>query len=205
MSLNFNIVWLAGSLLFGFTLSSDSQTPVFDQLKERFEEGEIFVAEFEHEYLDGYTGEVTEAGGSIWIAKGTYRVQSEDQVMVVDGDVSRVYDQIRNRLLISEYIEEEDDFAPSRMLQGVDESYSIEENSNSGNTRVTLESDDPFVIFDRVQIRLNGNGIPEVIEAVDQADNRLTTRFREGAFRDFDPSLFEIDVPENAERIDLRH
>lgn len=205
MNLNFNIVWLTGYLLFSVTLSADAQTPVFDQLKERFETGEIFVAEFEHEYRDDYTGEVTDAGGSIWIAAGTYRVQSEDQVMVVDGDVSRVYDRIRNRLLISHYIEEEDDFAPSRMLQGVDESYSIGEIESQDETRITLESEDPFVIFDRVEIRLNRNGIPEVIEAVDQADNRLTTRFREGTFRDHDPALFEIDVPESAERIDLRH
>lgn len=181
------------------------QTPFFDQLKQKFENGEIFVATFTHEYRDAYTGEQSVNEGKIWISANKYRVESEEQIMVVDGEISRVYDAIRNRLLISTYEVEEDDFAPSRMLQGVDDSYSVREESSSREARIILENEDPFAIFNVVEINVNRDGLPVAIEAIDQAENVLITRFENGRFMTDDPSLFDIQVPKDAEQIDLRH
>lgn len=181
-----------------------AQTPHFDELKQKFEDGYIFHASFTHEYRDSYTGEESRSQGEIWIGSGDYKVESEDQVMVVDGEISRVYDAIRNRLLISDYEEEEDDFAPSRMLQGVDETYRVEEEVNS-EILISLISDDPFAVFTNVEISLDQNGNPEVIQAVDQVDNMLITMFQNGRFIEETSDLFEIEIPEGAERIDLRH
>jgi outer membrane lipoprotein-sorting protein len=197
------IVWLCFLIILPVKL--DAQTPAFDQLKLKFEEGNIFNAVFTHEYEDSYTGEHSQNQGEIWIGKDSYRVEGDEQIMIVDGEISRVYDGIRNRLLISDYDEEEDDFAPSRMLQGVDDSYSIGEESLNSGTLITLTTDDPFAIFISVEITLDGNGNPVVIRAVDQVDNLLTTRFETGRFQEADPELFEMEVPGNAERIDLRH
>lgn len=184
---------------------SQAQTPHFAELRERFEEGEIFAARFDHEYRDSYTGEESLTGGEIWIGREMYRVESQEQIMLVRGGESRVYDPLRNRLLISEYVEEEDDFAPSRMLQGVDETYSVREESVRGGTRIILTSEDPFSVFKRVEITLNSLGVPERIEARDQVDNLLITRFRNGRFSRGEESLFELQVPADAERIDLRY
>lgn len=181
-----------------------AQTPHFDELKQKFEDGYIFYASFTHEYRDSYTGEESRSQGEIWIGSGEYKVESEDQVMVVDGEISRVYDAIRNRLLISDYEEEDDDFAPSRMLQGVDETYRVEEEVNS-EILISLISDDPFAVFTNVEISLGQNGNPEVIQAVDQVDNMLITMFQNGRFIEETSDLFEIEIPEGAERIDLRH
>lgn len=126
--------------------------------------------------------------------------------MVVDGDISRVYDATKNRVIISDYVEEEDDFAPSRMLQGVDTSYSISESAISGNrTEILLESDDPFTVFQTVTITLNNSGLPIEIQATDQANNQLTTRFEDGEFVEPDENLFELNEPDDAETIDLRY
>lgn len=182
-----------------------AQTPNFDQLKQQFEDGHIFHATFTHEYRDSYTGEESHSQGEIWIGNEEYKVESEDQVMVVDGEISRVYDEIRNRILISEYVEEEDDFAPSRMLQGVDETYQVEEEVNSSEVLITLVSDDPFAVFTLVEISIDQNGHPVLIRAVDQVDNVLVTRFQNGQFIEETPHLFELSIPEDAERIDLRH
>jgi outer membrane lipoprotein-sorting protein len=206
-----NLISLRGIFVFTICLvmislgTLQAQTPQFDELKMKFERGEIFNASFSHEFHDSYTNERTHTEGEIWIGGEKYRVESDEQVMVVDGEISRVYDNIRNRLLISEYDEEEDDFAPSRMLQGVDETYSVQEQNSQNETRITLSSDDPFAIFKTVEITLDSNGNPVVILATDQVDNLLTTRFENGRFQDFAQTLFELDIPENAERIDLRH
>jgi len=196
-------LWVCVLLIYPINL--DAQTPAFDQLKQKFEEGYIFNAVFSHEYEDSYTGEHSQNQGEIWIGKDSYRVEGDEQIMIVDGEISRVYDGIRNRLLISDYDEEEDDFAPSRMLQGVDDSYNVEEESVTSETIIRLTSDDPFAIFISVEITIDDHGNPVLIRAVDQVENLLTTRFEIGQFQEADPDLFQMEIPENAERIDLRH
>lgn len=181
-------------------------TPAFDQLKLAFEDGMIFHAEFSHLYEDSFTGETQHNEGVIWIGKDQYKIEGSDQVMVVDGDLSRVYDSKKNRVIISDYIEEEDDFAPSRMLQGVDDSYSVSESSlNDGRTEIVLQSDDPFSIFVTVTILLHSNGNPEEIKALDQAENLLVTSFSNGTFTETTEGLFDLETPADAELIDLRY
>ncbi|WP_176719465.1 LolA family protein [Rhodohalobacter halophilus] len=189
-----------------FSAEGFTQTPEFDRLKANFEEGLILEADFSHLYKDAFTGEEQYSEGKIWIGKEKYRIEGDMQSMVVDGEISTVFDRSRNRVIISEYIEEEDDFAPSRMLQGVDESFSVsEESGNEGQTVVTLASDDPFTVFQTVRIYLNENGSPERIVAVDQVENELITMFENGSFRSAEPTIFELNIPDEAEKIDLRY
>src|SRR6056297_43971 len=205
-NLGFNLLLpLLTALLFSGMITesiSAQDTPVFDSLKSKFEQGMIFTADFSHRYEDSFTGESQQNDGRIWIGKDQYKIEGNNQVMVVDGEISRVYDATKNRVIISDYVEEEDDFAPSRMLQGVDESYSVSETAGSGNsTQITLESDDPFSVFKVVTIRIDQEGRPAEI----QAENQLTTRFQGGEFVEPDNNLFELNEPESAEQIDLRY
>lgn len=193
------------SAVSGQTVSAQN-TPVFDRLKAMFEQGMIFRADFTHRYEDSFTGETQQNVGKIWIGKDQYKIEGNNQVMVVDGDISRVYDVSKNRIITSDYVEEEDDFAPSRMLQGVDTSYAINESAAPGNsTEITLRSDDPFSVFQTVTISLNSNKLPTEIRATDQANNQLTTRFDDGDFIKPDENLFELNAPDDAEAIDLRY
>jgi hypothetical protein len=187
-------------------LSAQSDTPQFDLLKSQFENRKVFSADFTHEYNDTFTGEQQLTSGTIWVGKEKYKVNSGSNVMLVDNDISRVYDSTKNRVIISEYIEEDDDFAPSRMLQGVDDSFTVRElRLTNGQTVIQLESDDPFSIFVSVTIYLDASAVPIRIEALDQVENELVTVFNEGRFIDDDATLFEINYPDDVEWIDLRH
>lgn len=180
-------------------------TSEFDALRERFERQQVFIAEFTHEFSDAFTGERQFTEGEIFVGKDRYRMVSGSDVMLVEGELSKVYDSSRNRVIISDYEEEEDDFAPSRMLQGVDDHFSVSERTlQSGELLVTLISNDPFSLFDEVFITLDQFGIPLQIEAVDQVENRLITRFFGGRFTIDDDQFFRFNYPEDAERIDLR-
>lgn len=205
----FKVIVFAGLILsipFGFQSAAAQDTPSFDQLKIMFENGLIFKAEFLHRYEDSFTGESQTSEGVIWIGKEQYKIVGSNQVMVVEGDVSRVFDETKNRLIISEYIEEEDDFAPSRMLQGVDSSYSVSERTLQNEEKeIILKSDDPFSIFEEVTILLDIDGRPAEISATDQAENRLMIRFSNGMFTEPEDGLFEIDTSQDAELIDLRY
>lgn len=187
------------------TVYAQNETPEFDRLKKTFQEGWIFTSIFTHEYYDSFTGEQQFSEGKIWIGNDRYKIEGDSQQMLVDGETSTVYDGLKKRVIVSDYVEEEDDFAPSRMLQGADTTFSVsEEPIPDGGTKVLLESDDPFSVFRVVVIYIDTNGNPVRIEAIDQAENELITRFEQGGFEVIRDDMFQLEVPVDAELIDLR-
>ena len=184
---------------------SGQNTSHFDNLKQKFEVDYVFMSDFTHEYNDTFTGDQQVTTGVTWVGNEQYKVQNGESIMYVDGEISRVYDNTKNRVIVSDYIEEEDDFAPSRMLQGVDSTYNVEEYENeSGNPVIELTSTDPFSVFSNVSIFLNEAGIPTRIIAIDQVENELITYFENGEFVQKNPEIFQFQYPEDAEEIDLR-
>jgi len=181
------------------------QNPL-DRLKARFENGSIFHADFSQRYIDSYTQDTTLSKGLIWVGREKYKVHGNHQSIVVDGQTSMVYDELRNRVIISDYDPSEDDFAPSRMLNGADSTYSIGSQNNKGEgINVVLVSEDPFAVFKKVEIQMTSDLIPVYIKAIDQTDNHIITRFKDGSFVEEQPRMFNLDYPEGAEIIDMRN
>ncbi|MEQ9309028.1 MAG: outer membrane lipoprotein carrier protein LolA [Balneolaceae bacterium] len=182
-----------------------AQSSAFIELKTRFDESSVFHAEFEHTYIDAYTEESTNSEGLIWIDQKGYKLESDDKIIVVDGEISRVYEGSRNRLIISEYDPEEDDFAPSKMLSGIDETYTTSEKKlSNGNTLITLLTEDDFATFVKVEIEVNKMIEPLKITAYDFADNLIITTFENGKFERLTDQTFNLDYPEDAEIVDMR-
>lgn len=198
----------AGLLIAFFLFTGSSlfaQTPNFDLLKERFETGEVFAAEFDHTYTDSYTGESTSSAGQIWIDQVRYKLMAEGQTIVVDGETSRVYDTDRNRVIIDTYYPDEDDFAPSRMLSGIDSTYTVSERKQGSRTLVSLTSTDDFSVFAEVEILLDADLRPLRIIAIDISDNEIVTNFSNGRFYAPESNLFQLEYPEDAEVVDMRY
>tara|TARA_Y100001935_G_scaffold239088_1_gene226367 strand:+ start:115525 stop:116148 length:624 start_codon:yes stop_codon:yes gene_type:complete len=183
-----------------------AQNSIFDQLRSTFEAGKVFKADFTHTYIDSYTEEETKTNGTIWINKDGYRLEADDQIIVVDGALSTVYDAARNRVIISEYDAEEDDFAPSRLLSGLDETYVLAgEESSGGITTINLESNDDFAVFVGISIEVGSDLHPQKITATDFAENVIITGFSNGEFLSDAEGIFELSPPEDAEIVDMRY
>ncbi len=183
-----------------------AQNSIFDQLRSTFEAGKVFKADFTHTYIDSYTEEETKTNGTIWINKDGYRLEADDQIIVVDGALSTVYDAARNRVIISEYDAEEDDFAPSRLLSGLDETYVLAgEESSGGITTINLESNDDFAVFVGISIEVGSDLHPQNITATDFAENVIITGFSNGEFLSDAEGIFELSPPEDAEIVDMRY
>lgn len=188
-----------------FSETGLAQSPAFDELRKKFAEGQVFTASFEHTYIDSYTNETSTSEGEIWIDQVGYKLEGEHQLILVDGELSKVYDELRNRLIISEYDPDEDDFAPSRMLSGLDDTYTpSQENLENGNVLITLTTDDDFEIYTTVEIEVNENLEPLKITAYDFAENILITTFQDGQFINRDEEIFRLEYPEDAEIVDMR-
>lgn len=197
-------------LVIFFCLGSSSpvqaQESPFSQLKQKFEEGAIFNADFHHQSVDSYTQDTVASRGEIWVGERQYKVQSENQSVVVNGKTSMVYDENRNRVIVSKYEPEEDDFAPSRILNGVDSTFTVETQEQQENQiYIRLASDDPFAIYKKVEIYLSKALVPEKIRAVDPVDNVITTTFDEGQFIARQQDMFLLEYPDSAEIVDMRN
>lgn len=183
-----------------------AQSAAFEQLKATFDSTTVFRADFNYVYTDSYTGESNTSSGEIWIDDTGYKLQTAEQVLVVDGELSKVYDSIKNRVIISEYEVEEDDFAPSKMLSGIDDTYMVSESSNAnGNVVISLETDDDFADYLTVLIEVDKEGTPVRITAYDFADNESITTFDNGVFINKTEDLFTLNYPETAEIVDMRY
>lgn len=194
--------WLCCS----FTLSLQAQENPFAKLKNKFEQGEVFSAEFHHQSIDSYTEDTVASGGRIWVGEQQYKVRGDHQTVVVNGETSMVYDDNRNRVIISKYEPSEDDFAPSRILNGIDSTFTVEVQEERENKYyIRLTSDDPFAIYKKVEIYLTKGLVPQKIRAVDPVDNIITTSFNRGQFIDAQEGIFMLDYPSGAEVVDMRN
>lgn len=186
--------------------TAQSTSGEFNSMIDRFKSGEIFRGEFVHRYVDSYTQDTVVSRGQLWVGRDRYKVVSNRKTIVVDQMISRVYDQDRGRVIISRYDPEEDDFAPSRFLNGTDSTYTVSSTEiRDGNTVIQLESKDAFALFNEVRITISADLIPRDIFAVDQAENRITTTFANGRFIGFRDGMFELNYPDTTEIIDMRN
>jgi hypothetical protein len=175
------------------------------QLRERFTGGDAFTAFMTHEFVDSFTRDTVVTSGTIWIGTDSYKVVTDQQLVTVDGSVSKVYNRPQNKLIISFYDPEEDDFAPSRFLAGARDRYQVAEEADDAGTLITLISGDPFEMFSEVRIHLDEDGIPWLIAGTDQAGNEFSTWFENGVFIPSTGDLFDISWPGTAEVVDLRN
>lgn len=183
-----------------------AQENPFSQLKQKFEQGAIFYADFHHQSIDSYTEDTVASSGKIWVGERRYKVRADDQSVVVDGETSMVYDENRNRVIISKYEPEEDDFAPSRILNGVDSTFTVKaEEQQDNQIYIRLTSDDSFAIYKEVEIYLSNALVPQKIRAVDPVDNVITTTFQQGEFITSEENMFLLDYPSGAEVVDMRN
>lgn len=207
-NLNDNVfrLLLGAFLLLGITFSADAQETPFAKLKKKFDQDQVFNARFQHRSIDSYTQDTVSRSGQIWVGERRYKVRTAHQSVVVNGKTSMVYDDSRNRVIISKYEPSEDDFAPSRILNGIDSTFAVEVQEERDNQiYIRLASDDPFAIYKKVEIFLSKGLIPKKIRAVDPVDNIITTTFRNGKFIDVTENLFMLDYPEGAEIVDMRN
>ncbi len=190
--------------LFGLEISLYLRKPLFKNSGKSLK-GQVFHARFTQKTVDSFTGNKSKRSGELWVAKNAYKVLSGQQEITVNGGISTVYDHKKDRVIISNYDPRDDDFAPSRFLNGVDSTYSIASQGKAGkHFFIKLHSDDPFSVFKKVAITLGKQSIPEKLKVVDSADNQIATTFSDGGFVPRKRGMFTLSYPDSVRIIDMR-
>jgi outer membrane lipoprotein-sorting protein len=185
-------------------MSQATESPALQNLKAKFTDESLYRAEMSHHFTDSFTGETTDIFGTIWFGRDAYRIDTPDQVVIVNGDISSVWNRRQNRVIISLYSADDDEFAPSRFFTGDHGAFISEDIPQSGGTLIHIRSDDPFELFSQVKIFVDADGRPVRIEAVDQMENQVRTEFRFGRFELRSNELFNPEFPRGTEIVDLR-
>lgn len=196
-------------LIFTLLITGEVRNSVhlLDELGEKIRAGYVFEADMEHEFTDAFTQETMVNNGRIWIGENRYKVVTADQEITVQGNVSTVFNRAQNKVIISTYFPEEDDFAPSRFLGNIADTFVISEFSapHAGIATLSLQSKDVFEMISKARIQIReADLIPVSIYAEDQTDNVFLTQFNNGRFIPNHDSIFALDWPANATVIDLR-
>lgn len=198
--------WLGLMMMLFFGGSLLGQKSYLSLIQDKIRNGEILSAQFNHEFTDAYTQEISQNEGSIWIGWQQYRIETAGQIIVVDGTLSKVLDRSRNRVIISEYDSELDDFAPSKIIGGLGNTYQVVDTKKRLNFQeYNLQSSDPFSTFEQMNIRIDSELRPSSLTALDKGANRMQTSFSEVEYIPVSVNLFELIIPENAEIVDMRY
>ena len=168
----------------------------------------LFAAEMAHTFIDSFTFDTVRTSGKVWIGLNRYKMIIGERYILVDDSTSTVYDRLKNRIIISDYDPSDDDYAPSRFLSATSTEYNVSERrdrENRRNRRVDLTSADPFSIFSKVEIVLDGTQTPLQIKAEDQSKNLLISDFSQGSFAQPGSEVFKLNHPADVEVVDLRN
>ena len=183
-----------------------AQVNYLNLIQDNLRHGAILSAQFNHDFIDAYTQETSRNEGSIWIGWQQYRIETVGQIIVVNGELSKVLDRRRNRVIISEYDSELDDFAPSKIIGGLGNTYQVVDTKSRQNTQeFNLQSSDAFSTFKQMSIRIDSDLKPVDLSALDMGANRMQTSFSEVKYLSSSSNLFELIIPEGAEIIDMRY
>ena len=192
------------ALFLGVPLTA--QVNYLNLIQDKLRNGAILSAQFNHEFIDAYTKETSSNEGSIWIGWQQYRIETLGQIIVINGELSKVLDRGRNRVIISEYDSELDDFAPSKIIGGLGNTYQVVDTKSRHNTQeFNLQSSDSFSTFEQMSIRIDSDLKPVDLSALDMGANRMQTSFSEVKYLPSSSNLFELIIPEGAEIIDMRY
>ena len=182
-----------------------AQDSVFNRLKQKFDSGYIFKANLTNQFIDSYTKDTMSTRGDIWIGKDRYKIILKDRYILVSNMISKVYNGIKNQVIISKYDPQEDDYAPSRFLSGSQKEYKITDRQvGKFGYLIEMRSNDPFSLFQKIEIEVTNNLVPIYIKAIDQTNNITLSRFGNGTFVKPTDKMFTISYPKDAEIIDLR-
>jgi hypothetical protein len=185
---------------------TDSMT-VLDRISARLQQGDVFHAQMQHQFVDGFTGDEVLTEGEVWVASDGYKIITDAQHISVQDDVSTVYNMREQKVIISTYYPEDDDFAPSRLLGSYSDRFSITgvETPEEGYKRIILESTDPFEVITTARLLIDESSLlPVGMFAEDQTSNTYETMFSQGRYTTESEVDFSLDWPEQAEIIDLR-
>jgi chaperone LolA len=207
-------VWIAIS--FGICLpvmaAEISSQEIIQKVEQKLNEQKTVKAHFEETYLWKLTGEKQSITGE-FVLKGEnrFRITTEDQVIVSDGETLWTYNKPTRRVLIDKLEKADNDWLPQKLFMKAQKEYrhrmageEAVQGQNCYLVEFSAEKEDMYITKMKVWVGKE-SWIPVKIEQTDISKNRtvyLLSEIQTG--EPIEDSIFQFRAPESAEVIDLR-
>ena len=201
--------WLLPIMIYGANLTSKK---IIENLEKTISEKNTLKADFEETYIWELTGEKqTIQGEFILRGEDHFRITTDDQIIVSDGETIWMYNIPSHRVLIDRLVNSDDTILPRQILLKHQNNYRyqmiMEEKIFDHPCYViqlTSETEDIFIQKVRVWVNKK-NWIPQKIEQTDLNQNvtiYLLKKVELGI--PVEDNQFRFQMPDSTEIIDMR-
>ena len=183
-------------------------------IKKRYEKIKTLQTQFREVFEWAMTGEKVQREGSLIIGeKNAFRIESDEQLIVSDGNSIYRFNKVSNQVIIETVDKGKDNALPRRMMLKFAEEFSATELTemmvnNLPGARLDLEpkDSDKVMISNATIWYTSEDNTVNRLKFSDLNGNTTTYFFINPTFnQSVDPNLMAFIPPENAETFDLRH
>lgn len=185
---------------------------IIKKVKKSYQELHSLKADFEQVYVWELAGETQKLVGTLYLKSGNqYRIETDNQIIVTDGKTVWTYSKENDQVIIDLLSNSEENPLPKDLLFRYSEEYSphlIGEEKIDGKRTYALnlipKDEDAFVKSMKIWVDAS-NWLTVKIQQIDINDN-VNTYLVKNVKRniELDASLFNLEIPEGAEVVDLR-
>jgi chaperone LolA len=192
---------------------SASVTKIIKELQDKYEEISNLSAEFIQLEQFKLTGSQTETRGKIYVKDGVkYRLETEDQIIVTDGETVWTYSIFNNQVLVDRVKEGDGSLLPRDLLFRYPRDYYA-----SLLDEVELDDEDYYIL--RLDPKEGIHGYIKTMKIWVNTDSYMITKIEYTDFNDnisyfeikkvdidtkLNDSLFQLKIEEGVDVIDLR-
>ena len=199
-------------LITGHTSSyAQSNEQLVEWLRDRYDTVDLLKADFVQHTTSPFGDEMPVNRGTLWLQDDLYRVETDYQTFVTNGETTWIFDTTANQVLVNNYVEDETTFSITHFLENFDSDYEVVSSS-------TLRQDGEKLYTMRLRARIDSLFFKEVtlwLRDTDHIISRMLVTDVNDAVLDFkledieiNPDLdidpFAFVPPDDAEIIDLR-
>lgn len=201
-------------LIIVFTFSyADTVTEIVEEIQDKYEKIEYLSAEFVQIEQFKLTGSKNETRGKIFVKDGIkYRLETEDQIIVTDGETVWTYSIFNNQVLVDRVKEGDGSLLPRDLLFKYPRDYFA-----SLIDEVEIDGDDYYVL--KLDPREGVHGYIKTMKIWVNCDSYIIAKIEYTDFNDnisyfeikkvdieseLSNSLFQLKIEEGVDVIDLR-
>lgn len=209
--MKFKIIIL--SLIFISLGWAQSVDDIVEEIQDRYEDLENFSAEFIQSEQFKITGSVNETKGKIYVKNGIkYRLETDDRIIVTDGESVWTYSLFNNQVLIDRAKKNDGSMLPRDLLFKYPREYYaslLDELEFEGKKHFLVKLDpkeDTHGYVKTMKIWVDAdNYLISKIEYTDFNENVSTFAIKKVDIKVSLPDkMFRFDVPDGVESVDLR-
>ena len=192
------------------TRAQDADT-VLRRVQQTYAEGGTLRADVTQTTTSPFSGKASSFSGTLTAQGDRYRVETEQQTFVTDGETVWIYNRPRHQVVINDYVENETAFTPSDFFSDFGEHFTAtavrtEQQGGTAYDVLTLKPNEENAPVREVTLWVRrSDAVVARAEVLDVNEANITFDLEQVRF---DPSVpastFHFTPPQSAEVVDLR-